>query len=447
MATTAAMAGTLTFRERYDQIKTVEQRKDDLIEELVREVERLDRELLRATSDSERELESSRMWHSKFTSIKDDAHKKQAEMERNPFILVLLDGDGMIFEDKFLQKAEEGGKEAGSILSYSLREFIQREMPYLSHDIRIVVRIYANTKGLARACALARIVESPSYVEQFAKGFTQSQPLFDFVDTGEGKERADYKIKELFQLHLNDCHCRQIYLGASHDNGYARPLETLLNDDRSAASKVTLIEGPPFAAELAQLTPKLKVINFPDLFRQEKVPTTLKTSTLPSYAATAATFVPASASPPTTRTVRSTSPHSAATTNTSSRAAYPANTVILLNSKGQRIDPPLKVDQREVQFLKPKKLCNNFHLLGDCSNYMCSYNHDMKLSEKQFLALRYIARLAPCSAGLNCDDFDCISGHRCLNSPCTFQQCRFSNDMHHVDMAVAKRLSVDDYYT
>ena len=46
----------------------------------MREVERLDRELSRATCDSERELESSRMWHSKFTSIKDDAHKKQAEM-------------------------------------------------------------------------------------------------------------------------------------------------------------------------------------------------------------------------------------------------------------------------------------------------------------------------------------------------------------------------------
>jgi hypothetical protein len=32
MATTVAMTGTPTFRERYDQIKTVEQRKDDLIE-------------------------------------------------------------------------------------------------------------------------------------------------------------------------------------------------------------------------------------------------------------------------------------------------------------------------------------------------------------------------------------------------------------------------------
>jgi hypothetical protein len=68
-------------------------------------------------------------------------------------------------------------------------------MPLLPHDIKIVVRVYANTKGLARACALARVVDSPIMVEQFARGFTQSQPLFDFVDTGEGKERADYKIK------------------------------------------------------------------------------------------------------------------------------------------------------------------------------------------------------------------------------------------------------------
>jgi hypothetical protein len=215
---------------------------------------------------------------------------------------------------------------------------------------------------------------------------------------------------------------------------------------------VTLIEGPPFAAELAQLTQKLKVINIPDLFRQEKIPTILKTSTqpyvstpLPSYAATAATFVPASA-PPATRTARSASPHSATTTTNSSRTAYPTTSVILLNSKAQRIDPPLKVDQRDVQFLKPKKLCNNFHLLGDCNNYMCSYNHDMKLNEKQFMALRYIARLAPCVAGLSCDDFDCISGHRCLNSPCTFVQCRFSNEMHHVDLVVARKINIDDYY-
>jgi hypothetical protein len=214
-----------------------------------------------------------------------------------------------------------------------------------------------------------------------------------------------------------------------------------------------LIEGSPFAAELAQLTPKLKVANFPDLFRQEKIPTILKTSTqpyvstpLPSYAATAATFVPASAAPA-TRTTRSASPHSTTTTTNSSRAAFPANSVILLNSKDQRIDPTLKVDQRDVQFLKPKKLCNNFHLLGDCSNYMCNYNHDMKLNEKQFIALRYIARLAPCVAGLNCDDFDCISGHRCLNSPCTFAQCRFPDEMHQVDLVVTRRLNIDDYYT
>ncbi|KAH0547914.1 hypothetical protein GP486_008345 [Trichoglossum hirsutum] len=225
--TMSAANGSQTYRERFEELKSVEDRKDDLIDvchsfwllhpesfrwegritndtvytqELVREVERLDRELQRASSDKERELECSRLWHSRYNSIKDDAHKKQAEMDRNPFILVLLDGDGMIFEDRFLQKAEEGGKEAAGMLSFSLRESIQRSMPSLSHDIRIVVRVYANTKGLARACALAGIVASPAVMEQFARGFTQSQPLFDFVDTGEGKERADYKIKGKYKL-------------------------------------------------------------------------------------------------------------------------------------------------------------------------------------------------------------------------------------------------------
>lgn len=32
-------------------------------------------------------------------------------------------------------------------------------------------------------------------LQQFASGFTGRQPLFDFVDVGDGKEKADQKIK------------------------------------------------------------------------------------------------------------------------------------------------------------------------------------------------------------------------------------------------------------
>jgi len=35
---------------------------------------------------------------------------------RDPFILVLVDGDGMIFNSDFLRKGEAGGKQAATVL-------------------------------------------------------------------------------------------------------------------------------------------------------------------------------------------------------------------------------------------------------------------------------------------------------------------------------------------
>jgi hypothetical protein len=37
-------------------------------------------------------------------------------------------------------------------------------------------------------------LESPAYLNDFARGFTGSKQLFDFVDVGSGKDRADDKI-------------------------------------------------------------------------------------------------------------------------------------------------------------------------------------------------------------------------------------------------------------
>ena len=56
---------------------------------------------------------------------------------------------------------------------------------------------------------------------------------------------------ETFKLYLYDYHCRQILLGCSHDNGYARLLEQ--HTDAEALRRVTLLEGTPFEKELAVL--------------------------------------------------------------------------------------------------------------------------------------------------------------------------------------------------
>ena len=93
-----------------------------------------------------------------------------------------------------LQEGEQGGKEAATLLWSAVRHFLQREMEDLPPDCKIVTRLYANTKGLAETCYRSGIVDKPSRVEEFAKGFTRSKHLFDFIDVGGGKERADNKL-------------------------------------------------------------------------------------------------------------------------------------------------------------------------------------------------------------------------------------------------------------
>lgn len=100
----------------------------------------------------------------------------------------------MVFGDQMIQKGELGGKEAANKLWNAIRDNVHQTMPSLTPEYKIVTRIYANLKGLATTLYYAGIVEKPTVVEEFARGFTGSKQLFDFVDVGSGKDRADDKI-------------------------------------------------------------------------------------------------------------------------------------------------------------------------------------------------------------------------------------------------------------
>lgn len=74
----------------------------------------------------------------------------------------------------------------------------------------------------------------------------------------------------MFHSHLNDVHCQQILLGGSADNGYARVLVPNLGDE-TACKRITLLEGPPFARELAYIKDKFRTVSFESVFRKEKL--------------------------------------------------------------------------------------------------------------------------------------------------------------------------------
>lgn len=107
-------------------------------------------------------------------------------------MVVLLDGDGMMFKDEFLQRGEQGGQIAAKQLYTLLEDYLAGNFPSLISP-KIMVKLYVNLKGLSDACVRSGIVGDPSLLDDFARGFNGNTPLFDLVDIGS-KDKAQVKI-------------------------------------------------------------------------------------------------------------------------------------------------------------------------------------------------------------------------------------------------------------
>ena len=111
-------------------------------------------------------------------------------------MVCLIDADGMIFEDEFVKEGETGGRKAASVLHTEILNYAQREMGIerIPKGTKIICRAYANVSGLANLLVQVGAAETEETVVQFVRGFTRGKILFDFVDVGPGKDRADDKI-------------------------------------------------------------------------------------------------------------------------------------------------------------------------------------------------------------------------------------------------------------
>lgn len=58
-----------------------------------------------------------------------------------------------------------------------------------------MVHVFANFDGLAKKLTQIGFLKAPNQFSAFATAFSLHQPLFNIVDVGSGKERADHKIK------------------------------------------------------------------------------------------------------------------------------------------------------------------------------------------------------------------------------------------------------------
>ncbi|KAF2190134.1 hypothetical protein K469DRAFT_657856 [Zopfia rhizophila CBS 207.26] len=481
---------------RFEQITRNDTQKTALIQELLMRYDYLSEQYRKECQDREREHEEIRGFQRDRKLYQDHLFTLQRAIERDPFVMILIDGDGMIFSDDFIKEGEIGGRKAAATLQTAILDYVQREVDTVPTDVKVVCRVYANIKGLAEVLVRAGIVEEIGLVEEFTRGFTRGKTLFDFVDVGPGKDRADDKLIETFKLYLHDFHCRHIFFGCSHDNGYARILEDVITDP-SYVHRITLLEGVPVEKELFALPFATKKL--PGLFRDTKLyvwgaqpairgytPPIAKT--YPIVSGLPARFPPPrreasqgslNGSPilpnrtPSNSTLASNDVFPALANpqakSWAAKAAAPPPPVteaptykpssreelIARNRAGQRVDPPCRdYNKEEIDRVKKLKMCNVHFLRQECPyGTNCTHIHDYKPTAGEIATLRLVARMAPCQNGSACQDVKCIYGHKCPSEykvvafkgtkNCVFgDKCKFPLEMHGIDCNVVKTLVI-----
>ncbi|KAI0401164.1 hypothetical protein F4802DRAFT_581463 [Xylaria palmicola] len=181
--------------------------------------------------------------------------------ERNPFVLVLVDGDGYIFSDEFLQQGADGGSQAALQLNNMVKKSLRKKN---LENCDIVVRIYANIASLSKTLSKHGLATPDKRsLGPFLANFNRSYSLMDFVDAGELKEGADFKIRALLDLYAENAQCKHIYFAACHDIGYCAPLTKF----RGNQSRFTLIQSPGVTFHNQFLQLELGIEGLPGVFR------------------------------------------------------------------------------------------------------------------------------------------------------------------------------------
>ncbi|KAL8989574.1 MAG: hypothetical protein Q9177_001572 [Variospora cf. flavescens] len=372
------------FRNRFEQSKVAESKREALIQDLIDENDRLAQAYRKMALDLESETEGRRRLQGRIHSLQ----------SRRSFVLVLIDadGDGYIFRDNFLNKNEEGGKQAADELLVQVRKYVG-ELGLDMTKTDVVVRAYANLRGLGRHCARDGLMKATADLGLFANGFTKRQPLFDFVDVGLGKERADDKVRETLSFFINNEQCKHVLLGVAHDSGYAPFLERFVADDL-VQGRLTMLQG-------YQVNPIIRELGFT---RTVRFPSVFAWSTVSNSQ----------------RNMIQHQPTGSKQANRAGKGPHASGAVdpdrlgpVMKNQDGQRIDRPLAVDSDVMQAMKKKNLCVWLFLRGRCDG--CPRNHaHPPLSAEERDALCMVGRQGMCFThrkGKLCEDPLCVYGH------------------------------------
>ncbi|KAF5027069.1 hypothetical protein F66182_838 [Fusarium sp. NRRL 66182] len=442
--------------------KLAEFRRDNALTNLLEQYEVLIQDYKRLKSDYEEAREAR------------ENYKKLARGQAsNPFALVVVDGDGYIFDERFVTDGEEGGSRAAKRLNDAIKNSL-RSKGLESCDV--MIRVYANLVGLSKTLHKNGLAGAEKRsLSSFTAGFNRSYGLADFIDAGELKENADFKLKAILRLYADNAQCKHIYFAACHDVGYISDLTPFRGNDR-----FTLVRTPSlnFHGEFNKL--KMNVEELYGVFRETPLTyAAAQPKAFPSNNTGNSTLTYSNSNSTSTRgsandssicqfyargncKYGSTCRNSHMNARTSSQDSTPSPSIgtntkpernfaldwrrtstsslapnveslpkkedipdgyVAINAAGHRLDTYIAPDEaaakrlRALTINREKNYCNNKQLYESCENEDCEYDHS-PIPEDLKPALEYLSRSVPCSNHSACRKAKCVFGHVCQKMNC-----------------------------
>ncbi|THZ41110.1 hypothetical protein D6C87_05971 [Aureobasidium pullulans] len=475
---------------KYEAFKILDNQKKDFFDRLVQE-------------RSNFELE--RTWlKQQLASAGQTGDHDHSSLEQNPYVLVLIDGNELIFRNAFLGQGDQGGRRAAQALFQATNEFAFSTIHALPDNTKIVLKIYVDLEDLCSIGLRTGLVSNGNQIKTFVRGFCQDKNLFDVIDVGmQGRAVVFDKMEENLAMYIFDKQCKHIVFGCEDGEIYA-PILKRFTEKIETTQRVTLLHGTEPDRYLAALHIDKTQMN--DIFRNTKmdihklvdhvaeldsVPALLMESVTPPLSSPATSRSGSRTAVGTARTALPSIAHSRQDSASSISSAISGVQVkpkenpwilaakkgaavktppkdipkekeqwptdyVRRNKKGQRIDPPTpEFKKDEVNRLKKLKLCNAHHLRHDCPypEGKCEHDHVYKCNPKELETLKLVARMSACIHGAECSDPKCIYGHRCpfpearegsmRGKACiNGENCRFPAEMHNMDIVPVRRLKI-----
>ncbi|KAH0345274.1 hypothetical protein KCU81_g4401, partial [Aureobasidium melanogenum] len=442
-------------------------------------------------------LEDYRILRSDYEEEKEsrEKYKKLARgQDKNPFVLVLIDADGYVFEDSLIKGGAEGGIRAANILHDTIQDRLSRR-GHEYENCKVMVRAYTNLAGLSKTLARAGLVgHEARSLSPFCSNFTRAHDLFDFVDAGDKKENADNKIQKITRIRGSSFSPEFNRLGLDIDslNGlfHNNPLDSL--DARRIISRTPVAHSQQsimpngHSGAVSNHTPvcthylrgickfgsgcKKCHSSSKDSWRSNDYTagrdSAQRDPTQASFFRSSSDFgtpIPSNedigapqssiALPHRSATIQAFPSSLPATSFAHPSSCLPKQTpenanLIPINSIGHRLDFLLPTPSSEdwkaynARIAPPnKKLCNEYQLKGYCTKGdSCGWDHS-SIPDNIRLVLKHFVHSYPCGRKGNCRLKNCNMGHICFRDRCDTTKkhgtCRLNYTMHEIDPVVA----------